>query len=104
MVAARSAAREQERVMEFLDAMHTYFRGEKQVALFLVPFGFATLGLAVYLLRSQAGGFVPGMVIPLLVIGAAAGVGGVAFAIRTDRQVAALEQQYRERPRALVDG
>jgi hypothetical protein len=89
-------------VMDFVDAMHVYFRGEKQIGLFLVPFGLALLGFALYFVRTQSGGFMWGLVIPLALVGVGAAAGGAGLALRTDRQVAALEQKYREAPRALA--
>jgi hypothetical protein len=88
--------------MDFFDAMHTYFRGEKQIGLFLVPLGIAFIAFAAWLYRTQSGGFMWGLVVPFALIGAGAGLGGAGLAIRTDRQVAALERLYRDAPGTLV--
>lgn len=88
--------------MDLLDALQTYFRGEKMTGLGLVPVGVVVSCFAGLLWRTESGGFRLGVAVPLLVIGLAGIGGGAGLAIRTARQVPALEQTYRADARAMV--
>lgn len=79
--------------MELVLTMQTYFRGEKQVALFLVGFGLALVAFAAWVWRTQSGPFAWWLLVPLALAGVGAAIGGAGFAIKTDRQVAELERQ-----------
>lgn len=89
--------------MPFIDAMHTYFRGEKIEAIFFI----ATTGMALVIfgltaLKAERGGYAWGVAAPsilfgLVLIGVGAGVG-----LRTDRQVAQIERNFSQSPAALV--
>lgn len=89
--------------MQFIDVMHTYFRGEKIEAFFFI----ATTGLALIIfgvtaLKAERGGYALGVGIPsilfgLVLIGVGAGVG-----MRTDKQVAGLELSFQRSPAAFA--
>ena len=88
--------------MQLLEALTTYFRGERGIGMALVPVGFALLALAFYLWRTQSGGFMWGLVAPLVVLGLAGAAGGAGLVIRTDAQVAELTAQHAEDPAAMA--
>jgi asparagine N-glycosylation enzyme membrane subunit Stt3 len=88
--------------MELIDVLHEYFRGEKNTGLLLVPIGALILSAAVVLWRTETGGFMWGLVAPLILLGLFATAVGTGLAIRTDTQVAELERQHREDPTAMV--
>jgi hypothetical protein len=78
--------------MKLLEAMTTYFQGEKIEALvFIVPIGLMSLVFGGWLLSENSGGFTRGLAIPFLVMGlVCTGVGGIV-GFRTPSQVAALQ-------------
>lgn len=81
--------------MDFLQVMHTYFRGEKlESALFVLPFGLALWALALATWRSEQGGFMWGVVVPALLLGLVYVGAGAAITARTAGQVSALEAGY----------
>ena len=89
--------------MDFLDVMHTYFRGERiEAAFFIAPVGLLFLGLAFGAWRSETGGYMLGALIPAALFGLVLLATGVGLTIRTPGQVAALEQAYQESPTAMV--
>lgn len=79
--------------MTFLDVLHEYFRGEKQIGITLAVIGVGFVAGAVWVLRTQTGAFAWALGAPILVVGLAFGGGGAYLAIRTDKQVAELEAQ-----------
>ncbi|MEM6292820.1 MAG: hypothetical protein AAGA54_16215 [Myxococcota bacterium] len=89
--------------MDFLDVMHTYFRGERTEAWFyILPAGVVLLGLAVTAWVSYKDGFGYGLAIPLALFGLM-GIGtGIGLGLRTPGQVQALERAYAEDPAAMV--
>ena len=88
--------------MDFVEVMHTYFRGEKYTGLLLVPVGLALLGFAVHLWRAHTGSFMWAMMVPLALAGAGLLAGGAFLAIKTDGQVAALDKQLAKSPAELA--
>jgi len=89
--------------MNFLDTLHTYFRGEKLEAVwFIIPLGLALVAFAVVALRVERGGFAWGIAVPCFLFGLVALATGGAVAARTDRQVATLERAYAESPEAMA--
>lgn len=89
--------------MELMNAVQTYFRGERAIGLALVPIGLALIAFAFYVWRTEGGAFMAALSIPLLVVGLAGAGGGVALVVRTDAQVAALERMHAEAPSRLVE-
>ena len=87
---------------DFLTVMHTYFRGEKLLAWSFVAFGLAMLGFAIWVLRSQAGGFRLGLAIPLALVGVLMIVAGPLFAAHNDRLAQDIEQRVAKDPAALA--
>lgn len=79
--------------MTFIDILHEYFRGERQIGVTLAVVGVGLVAGAVWVIRTQTGSFVWGLAGPLVIVGLAFGGGGAFLAIRTDKQVAALEAQ-----------
>jgi hypothetical protein len=87
----------------FLDAMHTYFRGERVEALcFIVPIGVAMVAFAAVTLRAERGGFAWGLAVPLVLFGVFAIGIGAAVGLRTAGQVADIEAGFRSDPGAMV--
>jgi hypothetical protein len=87
--------------MSFLDAMHAYFRGEKQAGIALAVIGIALCAFAFWVWRTQTGSFAWGLIIPLSLIAIGGAIGGTVLALKTDGQVAAIEAGYREDAGAL---
>lgn len=89
--------------MDFLEVMHSYFRGERIEALFyIVPAGLLLLGMAATAVVTDRGGFGWGLALPLAVFGLVALGTGAAVGLRIPGQVAEIEQAYREDPGAMV--
>ena len=89
--------------MTFLDVMHGYFRGERQIGLALVVVGLALVGFALWVWRTQSGSFATGLLVPLAIAGAGAAIGGPVLVVRTDRQVPDLQARYQADPAAMAD-
>ena len=89
--------------MDFLDVLHTYFRGEKlEAAFFIAPVGAAFLALAFAAWRSESGGFLWGALIPAVLFGLVLLGTGLGVATRTNGQVAELEAAHAQDPAAMV--
>lgn len=88
--------------MDLVDVMHAYFRGEKYTGIVLIPVGLVALGFVVHLWRCHSGGFMWAMVIPLALAGCGLIGGGAFLAIKTDKQVEQLDQQFRASPAEMV--
>jgi len=89
--------------MDFLEVMHTYFRGERIEALFyILPAGVLMLGMAATAVSSDRGGFGWGLGVPLALFGLVAIGVGVSVGGRTPDQVAQLEQAYQQDPAAML--
>ncbi|MGB5704762.1 MAG: hypothetical protein WBM48_18215 [Polyangiales bacterium] len=89
--------------MPFVDAMHTYFRGERVEALyFIVPLGVAFVAFAAVTLRAERGGFAWGLAVPLALFGLIAIGTGASIGIRTPGQVSEIEAGYRADPSAML--
>jgi hypothetical protein len=87
----------------FLDAMHTYFRGERIEALcFIVPIGVAMVAFAAVTLRAERGGFAWGLAVPLVLFGVFAIGIGAAVGLRTAGEVADIEAGFRSDPGVMV--
>jgi len=89
--------------MPFLDALHTYFRGERIEALyFIVPIGVAMVAFAAVTLRAERGGFAWGLAVPLVAFGLFAIGVGAAVGLRTAGQVAEIAAGFQSDPGAMV--
>ena len=89
--------------MEFLEIMHTYFRGEKlEAALFIAPAGLALAALGIAALRAETGAFAWTVAIPCFVFALVLVVVGTVVATRTAGQVAALQTAYETDVAAMV--
>src|SRR5688500_8382504 len=81
--------------MEFLEILHTYFRGEKlEAAFFIAPAGLALVALGVAALRAETGAFAWSVAIPCFVFGVLLVVVGLVVSTRTAGQVAELQSAY----------
>lgn len=87
---------------DFLGVMHAYFRGEKLLAWSFLVLGLVMLGFAIWVLRSQAGGFRLGLAIPLGLAGALMVIAGPLFAQHNDRLAHDIEQRASADPAALA--
>ncbi|MCA9540215.1 MAG: hypothetical protein KC620_15060 [Myxococcales bacterium] len=79
-------------------AIDTYFAGERQLGLLLVPVGLLVIAAAFFAWRGQPGPFGVGLAIPLALLGLlGAGVGG-GLALKTPGQVNTLKAALEEKP------
>jgi hypothetical protein len=88
--------------MSFLEAVDVYFKGEKSLAMVLIPLGILLLGLGVWLWRWYGGGLGKGMGIPLAVVGLGMVVGAPIFINTVSNRVERLERSFKEDARAPV--
>ncbi|MFO0692007.1 MAG: hypothetical protein U0230_00480 [Polyangiales bacterium] len=85
--------------MKLLEAMATYFDGEKIEALvFIVPMGLLSLVFGGWLLTEKANAFARGVSIPFLVMGLVMTVVGGIVGFRTPAQVERLEASLATSP------
>jgi hypothetical protein len=81
--------------MSFIEAMQTYFRGEKLEALFFIlTIGVALIAFGIVALKAETGGFAWGVAIPAILFGLVLVGTGIGVAWRTDAQVAELKKAY----------
>ena len=86
-----------------LQALHTYFQGEKIEALvFILPIGLLCLVFSAWLFTDGGPGFARGVAIPFLVMGLVMGTVGAVVGLRTPAQVAALEAGLAAEPQSTV--
>ena len=88
--------------MDYLDAMQTYVRGERGIGLAMVALGLAFVAAGFWVWRTQEGGFVWGLLVPMLIAGIGAAIGGGFLAVKTDAQVSQLESLYAHGPADLL--
>jgi hypothetical protein len=86
----------------FVESVHTYFRGEKTAAVVLAIYGLALLGWSIWIFRSEHGGFMWGLGVPLVILGLAGIGGGIGLYVRTEKQVPELVSLYERDPAAFV--
>lgn len=85
--------------MRLLEAIATYFEGEKIEALvFILPLGLASLVFGSWLVSERASAFGRGVAIPFLVMGLVMTVVGGIVGFRTPAQVARLEASLEAAP------
>jgi hypothetical protein len=88
--------------MEFVDAMGEYFAGEKSTGLGVAAYGVVLAAAAFWLSRTQQGGFMWALAIPLGVLGLGALVGGIVLFAKTGPQLDALIELHRSDPAAFI--
>ena len=89
--------------MKIIEAMATYFQGEKVEALvFILPIGLLSLVFGGWLLSEGDGGFTRGVALPFLVMGLVASVVGGVVGFRTPSQVKTLEASIARAPEQAV--
>lgn len=85
--------------MKLLEAMATYFQGEKTEALvFILPIGLLSLVFGGWLVSDNQGGFARGVAIPFLVLGLVMTVVGGTVGYRTPAQVQTLQASIATSP------
>lgn len=77
--------------MDLHDAIHAYFRGERQLGLLLGLFGITALGMGWHVLSSMSGGFQRGLSVTLLLLGLGFLGGGTVLAMKSGPQAERLE-------------
>ena len=86
-----------------LQAMQTYFQGEKIEALvFILPLGLLCLAFSAWLFTDGGPGFARGVAIPFVLMGLVMGTVGAVVGLRTPAQVAALEAGLAAQPASTV--
>lgn len=84
-----------------LEAMHLYFEGEKIEALvFILPLGLLSLVFGGWLVTDGGPGFMRGVAIPFLLMGAVMTTVGATVGLRTPSQVARLHTELHSAPEA----
>ncbi len=85
-----------------MQELDIYFRAEKAESLVFVLVGLVALGLSGWLLVQHRSALTTGLAIPLVLIGLLQLTVGGSVYLRTDRQLADLQQRYRTAPTAFV--
>lgn len=85
------------------EALHEYFRGERNLGVALSLYGLGLLGAAVWVWRTQEGGFATALLITAGVLGLGFGAGGAFLAAKTPAQVVKLEAELHASPQAALD-
>ncbi len=85
------------------EALHEYFRGEKNLGFALAVYGAFLLGLAGWVWRTQDGPFATALLVPLAVLGVAFGGGGTFLALKTTPQVEKLQVDLKAQEKPALD-
>jgi hypothetical protein len=88
--------------MSFTEILQEYFRGERQTGCGLAVVGVGLLAGALWVFRTQTGGFAWGLLAPLAFVGLAFGGGGTFLALRSDKQITELAARYERDPATLL--
>jgi hypothetical protein len=81
-------------------ALPSYFKGEFNEAIFfIVPVGLIAVCAGIWLLKLDRSPFIIGFVIPCLLLGSVMVITGSTVALRTENQVASLQQQLAQNPK-----
>jgi len=88
--------------MDFLEAMQTYFAGEKVTGVVFACYGVLLIGAAIGLYRVDSGPFAWGFLVPIGVVGLGGLVGGAVLAAKTGPQLDALVSLYQTDADAFV--
>lgn len=85
--------------MSFVEAMHTYFRGEQNAMILVSVAGVLALIVSVYLLKVSGPGSVErGLLIPLLVLGVLFTTAGGFNAYNNGKRLTEMTEQYEQEP------
>ena len=87
---------------DFVEVMQAYFRGEKLLGYGFVAIGVPMIGFAIFVFRSQVGGFRLGLAIPLALVGVLITAAGPFFVRRNAQLAEDIEARYAEDPPALA--
>ncbi|MBL8951675.1 MAG: hypothetical protein JNK82_12915 [Myxococcaceae bacterium] len=85
------------------EAVHEYFRGEKNLGVALAVYGVFLLGVAVWVWRTQDGAFATALLVPLAVLGLGFAGGGSFLAVKTGSQVEKLEADLKAGEKPALD-
>jgi hypothetical protein len=88
--------------MTLVDALRSYFQGERALGMFLVVAGLVVLGALYGVWRTQPAPFALGLGVPLVLFALAATAGGAVLERRSADQIARFTIEARERPAELV--
>ena len=87
---------------DFIEVMHEYFRGEKLAGYAMLAVGVQLAGFAVYVWRTQEGGFVWGLALPLAIVGVMVITVAPFFIAHNGRLAEDIARRYEEDPAALA--
>ncbi|MBX3270452.1 MAG: hypothetical protein KF729_09340 [Sandaracinaceae bacterium] len=87
---------------DFLEVMHEYFRGERLAGAAIIATGIGLCGFAVYVWRTQEGGFVWGLALPLAIVGVMAATVGPFFIAHNGRLADEIARRYEADASTLV--
>lgn len=82
--------------MGFLNVLEEYFRAEKHLGTALTAVGVAVVLFAYWVFRTQTGSFAYWLLVPALVFGLGAGIGGIFLAQRSSQQLSEYPAQYQQ--------
>ncbi len=85
------------------DALHEYFRGEKNLGVALAVYGASLIAVAVWVSRTQDGAFATALLVALAVLGLGFGGGGAFLAVKTGSQVEKLEADLKVGEKPALD-
>jgi len=85
------------------DALHEYFRGERNLGFALAAYGVFLLAAAAWVWRTQDGAFATALLVPLAVLGVLFGGGGTFLALKTPPQVEKLEADLKAQEKPALD-
>lgn len=88
--------------MPIVEALQSYFRAERDLGLALAVVGLLFLAGAVWVHRTQSGGFAWGLLVPAAVVGLAFSLGGVFLAQRSHGQITSLAEQAERAPATFL--
>jgi hypothetical protein len=88
--------------VDFIEYMLIYFKGEKNLGIFLIVLGVSVLIFVGYLWQAHKGWLAYGMIIPLLISGLASISGGAGLAYRTNKQISELTNLYQSDKHAFA--
>lgn len=89
--------------MDFINHLQTYFSGEKNLGLFLIPFGIIMISFAVYLWYAHRSPFGYGMLVPILLIGIFGIAMGIGLAYQSHQRLIDFPQSYQTDRNAYIE-
>lgn len=87
---------------DFLDVMHEYFRGERLAGAAILAVGLGLAGFAFYVFKTNQGGFVWGLALPLAIVGVLAVTVAPFFIAHNGRLADDIAARYAADPAALA--